>query len=173
MPLTVILTGVRHTDGTEGRVSLTPRVPWYVSSGVSTIAPGPLYFKITSSGTLTTIAGGSATVVPSYDSNSNMTFSPEGAAYLARINISGHELLETWTIDGANPSIDWATLGIKTAPADRITYPVPLTVDSPVRHYATSGSLPVGDYSGVIVYIEDDEEWDGYNSTDGWHRISS
>jgi len=173
MPLTITLTGTRHTDGTEGRVSLTPRVPWYVVSGANTLAPGPMFFKITTSGTLSTLADTDATVVPSYDSLDNMTFTPSGAAYLARINISGHEILETWTIDGAYPTSDWGTLGIKPTPSDRVTYPLPLTVDSPVRHYTNSGSLPVGDYSGQIVYVEDIESWFGYSVSAGWHVISS
>jgi len=173
MPITVTLTGTRHTDGTEGRVSLSPRVPWYVSSGSNTLASGPLYFQITSSGTLQTLAGGAATIVPTYDSADNMTFSPEGAAYLARINISGQEIIETWTIDGANPTIDWAVLGIKAAPSDRITYPVPLTTESPVRHYASVGSLPSGSYPGVIVYIASGSgEWYGWNSASQWHKIA-
>lgn len=173
MPITVQLIGTRYTDGVEGRVSLVPRIPWYVVSGANTLAPGPAFFKITSSGTLTTTAGAVATIVPTYDSADNMTFTPEGAAYLARINISGHEMLETWTVDGVNPTVDWATLGIKPTPSDRITYAIPLTVDAPVRHYTTSGVLPVGDYSGAMAYIEDEQAWYGYNTVEGWHRISS
>ncbi len=50
MPITVTLTGSRHTDGTEGRLSLLPRTQWLVTSGSVTTAPGPLYFKITAAG---------------------------------------------------------------------------------------------------------------------------
>jgi hypothetical protein len=173
MPTTVSLTGTRHTDGTIGRVSLSPRVPWYVSSGSSTVSSGPLYFQINSSGELKTLAGGTATVVPTYDSGSNMTFSPEGAAYLARINISGQEIIETWTIDGVNPTIDWGVLGIKASPADRTTYPVPLTTESPVKHYPSVGSLPGGSWPGAIVYIASGNgEWYGWNTGSGWHKIA-
>jgi len=173
MPLTVTLIGSRHTDGTEGRVSLFPRTPWYVSSGVTTMAPGPLYFVITSSGTLTTLAGGAATVVPSYDSTDYYTFSPEGSAYSVKIDIAGQEVIETWTIDAANPTIDWAVLGIKASPSDRITYPVPLTTESPVRHYTSIDSVPAGAYPGAIIYIPSgDGTWWGYNSLLGWHIIS-
>jgi hypothetical protein len=102
-----------------------------------------------------------------------MTFSPEGAAYLARINISGQEIIETWTIDGANPTIDWGVLGIKASPSDRTTYPVPLTTESPVRHYPSVGDLPAGSYPGVIVYIASGNgEWYGWNTGSGWHKIA-
>jgi len=173
MPTIVTLTGTRHTDGTIGRVSLSPRVPWYVTSGSNKVSSGPLYFQITATGELQTLAAGAATVVPTYDSGDNMTFTPEGAAYLARINISGQEIIETWTIDGVYPTIEWTVLGVKAAPADRITYPMPLTTESPVKHYATSGDLPAGSYPGAIVYIADgDGEWWGWNNSSQWHKIA-
>lgn len=173
MPLTVTLVGSRHTDGTAGRVSLFPRTPWYVSSGSTTMAPGPLYFAITSSGTLETLAGDAATVVPTYDSNANLAFVPSGSAYSVRISIAGQEMMETWTIDGAIPTNDWAVLGVKASPSDRITYPIPLTVDSPVRHYDSVASFPSGSYPGALVYLTSGAgSWWGYNSVAGWHQIS-
>lgn len=170
MGITVSLDGRRHTDGTEGRVSVVPRTPWVVNSGVESLAPGPFYFKITSSGTLTTLDDQPATVVPSYDSTENMTFTPSGAAYIVSINISGQKLSETWTVDGATDSVSWASLGIKPNATDKITYSSPLTTESPVKTYPTVGDLPAGNYEGCLAYVRANNTYYG-NDGSTWFSL--
>jgi hypothetical protein len=170
MGLTVTLSGARYTDGSEGRVALLPRSPWMVSSGVVNLSPTPFYFKITSSGTLQTLTNESADIVATYDSSENLDFTPEGSSYIVTISIAGQEVVEYWTVDGAEDTVDWATLGIKASPSDLITYPLPLTVDSPVRTVATEDDLPDGLDPGIIYYVTDTDSWWG-NKLGGWEEL--
>lgn len=165
MPSIVTLTGTRHTDGSRGIVSLIPRIPWSVDDGTTITASGPLSFVLQTDGSLLATDNTPATVVATYDSNNTLVLNPEGCSYIVRINVAGQEVTETWTIDGANASIDWATLGIKPTPADRITYPAPVTVDSNVRRYEVVGDIPAGMAPGVIVYVKTGQAgWYGVNS---------
>ena len=170
MGLTVTLTGARHTDGTEGRLSLTPRSPWVVSSGANMTAPGPLYFKITPSGTLTTLGGAPAVVVPTYDSSTVMGFVPSGSSYLVSLNISGQQLVETWTIDGAADTVNWAALGVKPNASDKVTVSLPMTTESPVPHYPTVASLPVGSFGGRMAFVAENDGFYGHNGS-AWVRL--
>lgn len=173
MPNIVTLTGNRHTDGTIGTVSMIPTNPWYINSGVTTIASGPLYFTITASGTLTTSSGGAATVVPTHiiASGTSMTFVPEGSSYTATITIAGQRLVETWTIPADSSTVDWATIGIKATPSDQLPTVIPLSADMPVRRYASQAAVPAGLAEGAIVYLEDVDEWWGKDSS-GLRKIA-
>lgn len=170
MGLTVTLTGSRHTDGTEGRLSLSPRSPWLVTSGTQSTAPGPLYFKITDSGTLTKLDDTPATAVPTYDSSHVMTFVPSGSSYLALINIAGQQLVETWTIDGATDTVNWAALGVKPNASDKVTVSLPLTTESPLPHYPTIASLPVGSFGGRMAFVAENDGFYGHNGS-AWVRL--
>lgn len=170
MALTVTLVGSRHTDGTEGRLSLVPRGPWKAEYLGQTKAPGPFYFKITASGELRTLAGGSAVVVPTYDSAALTAFTPAGSSYLAKINISGQQIIETWTIDAANATVNWAALGVKPNATDKITVSLPLTTESPVVKYLNFGDLPAGNHQGRIAYVITTGGFYGNNGV-AWVRL--
>lgn len=170
MGITVTLTGARHTDGTEGRLSLSPRTPWSVTLGSTTTAPGPLYFKITTSGTLTTMSGEEATAVPTYDSSGQLDFTPAGSSYMAILNMAGQQLVEMWTIDGAADTVNWATLGVKPNATDKVTVSLPLTTESPVPHYPTVASLPVGSFAGRMAFVVENNAFYGHNGS-AWIRL--
>lgn len=171
MGMIVTLNGIRLTDGTEGRVSAIPRNPWHVTDGVGSISPGPQFFRINALGGLETLAGGPATLVATYDSSSTLTFTPQGASYMVMIDISGHKTRETWTIDGAGASVDWAMLGVKTGPADRIDYPYPLTPGAPLYTVDTTAELPGTSVPGVIYFVTSEDAWYGYTTGSGWTRV--
>ena len=168
--LSVTLTGDRHTDGTEGRVSVIPRNPWKADLTGTEIAPGPMFFRITSSGTLENLDGSAATLVPTYDSSSTINFSAQGSSYQVLINIAGQKLVESWTVDGANASVNWSALGIKPNAQDRVTVSLPLTVESPTIKYALIADLPAGDYRGRLAFVEENSGFYG-NTGSTWIRL--